>query len=172
MRALPHAQALLIRRGSQLLPAPTHCCWLYGDGDELSPCDELLQANLKMATFAFPCACATLLQRCSLVAESFRGSWEPGKESAPFYKLACLGFYACCSECKQLPLTLAALSLPVDGSCVQAGCRHCLLHWQVSSVKGQLLFLPVPGHTDCPQLEGHLSVRRKPTVCSVCSQRA
>lgn len=51
---------------------------------ELSPCDELLQANLKMAMFAFPCACTTLLQSCSLIAESFQGSWELWKESAPF----------------------------------------------------------------------------------------
>lgn len=81
---MPGYWSFLIKRGAQLLLPPTHCSRLYGDGDELSPCDELLQANLKMATFAFPCACMTLLQSCSLVAESFRGSWELWKESAPF----------------------------------------------------------------------------------------
>lgn len=47
------------------------------------PC-ELLQTNLKRAAFGFPWACVTLLQSCSLIAESFGGSWELQKESAPF----------------------------------------------------------------------------------------
>lgn len=47
------------------------------------PC-ELLQTNLKLAAFGFPWACVTLLQSCSLIAESFGGSWELQKESAPF----------------------------------------------------------------------------------------
>lgn len=47
------------------------------------PC-ELVQTNLKRAAFGFPWACVTLLQSCSLIAESLGGSWELQKESAPF----------------------------------------------------------------------------------------
>lgn len=89
------------------------------------PC-ELLQATLKMATFCSPSAHVALLQNCSLVAESFGGSWELQKESI---LQACLFGFLC-------------MLFQMQTAPSNTGCSFFACGWQLCA--GCLQILPVP----------------------------
>lgn len=110
--------AALIKRGARLLlPAPTRCCWFCGAGDDLIPCDGLLQAKLKCSIGFSLSSCdsaAELLNHCRVTLRLV-GAVEG---ISPVLQLVWDWMHAVQNANGSSNIT--APSLSVDDSCVQA----------------------------------------------------